>query len=104
MHSGNRQRVEHLDRMGCGALSNHHERKETKIMTKTLLTLAMLLLSAPVVAHADDDLPLCAADGDKDGDGIADSSDQTEDDSCTLTDTGYEDCETGAGDGLPDCR
>lgn len=49
-------------------------------------------------------LPACATDGDKDGDGVADAVDSDEYDSCQATSGGYENCTTGAGDGLPDCQ
>lgn len=68
-----------------------------------LFLLAILGLSTQT-ALADDQLPVCAANGDKDGDGVPDAQDQTDDDSCTSTHTGFEDCATGAGDGLPDCQ
>ncbi len=48
-------------------------------------------------------LPACSLVGDKDLDGIPDVVDSDEVDSCIASSTGYEDCTTGAGDGLPDC-
>jgi hypothetical protein len=49
-------------------------------------------------------LPPCATDGDKDQDGVPDELDVEEQDSCLASSSGYEDCEYGEGDGLPDCR
>jgi hypothetical protein len=75
-----------------------------KKLTATFVLLGALALSFPAIGFADTSLPACATNGDKDGDGVLDSADQTDTDSCTLTDTGFEDCSTGAGDGLPDCN
>ena len=75
-----------------------------KTMIKILFVLAFAVGTPVFAAHADDQLPACATNGDKDGDGVSDVDDQTETDSCTLTSTGFEDCETGAGDGIPDCQ
>ena len=49
-------------------------------------------------------LPACASNGDMDGDGVPDAYDSDEKDSCLASWTGYEDCSTGAGDGIPDCQ
>jgi hypothetical protein len=49
-------------------------------------------------------LPTCAVNGDKDGDGVVDWDDSDEADSCLVSSVGLEDCNTGAGDGLPDCE
>lgn len=80
---------------------------------KRILLISAIVLSgaaafvAPRLRHAQADppaLPACAADGDKDGDGVADADDSDEADSCRASSTGFEDCSTGAGDGLPDCQ
>jgi len=82
--------------------------KKTAIWTLALVgTLGMGIgLFAPRQTRADEPAPLpaCATDGDKDGDGIADEVDNDETDSCKASSTGRENCDTGAGDGLPDCQ
>lgn len=49
-------------------------------------------------------LESCGTTGDQDGDLVPDNVDSSQNDSCTATATGFEDCTTGAGDGIPDCE
>lgn len=57
-------------------------------------------------ALAQEELPECAAGDDYDADGVPNLDDSDETDSCQLDprDSGLTDCQTGAGDGVPDCR
>lgn len=51
-----------------------------------------------------DELPACDLSGDMDQDGVLDEDDSDELDSCEDSSTGLEDCESGQGDGEPDCE
>lgn len=78
-----------------------------KLLTLTLAALLGFVLTCALavkVVQAEEPLPYCAADGDLDGDGIADEIDSDETDSCLASGSGFEDCSTGAGDGIPDCQ
>lgn len=59
--------------------------------------LASFCLAVPMTVQAEDPLPPCATDGDKDGDGVPDGQDSDEYD--------YDpSAQDGDGDGLPDCQ
>jgi hypothetical protein len=80
-------------------------------MRRLLLLLFLAFIAAPRAGGADDStadppppLPPCATDGDMDGDGVPDDLDSAMTDSCTASASGFEDCDTGAGDGIPDCQ
>jgi hypothetical protein len=69
-----------------------------------LVAAAGLLLTPSSPRAQSVSLPLCATDGDKDRDGVPDVLDADETDSCLASSSGYEDCTTGVGDGIPDCQ
>lgn len=78
-----------------------------KKIALSLILGCILTVSASVRTSSADnpvDLPVCATNGDKDGDGVSDAVDSSEADSCIATSTGYENCATGAGDGIDDCQ
>ena len=72
----------------------------------TLMIVAGLIFTYPghgMATETAPEPPPCNTDGDMDADGISDDEDVDETDSCQASSTGVEDCETGAGDGVPDC-
>jgi len=71
------------------------------IAAAALLAIGIVIASPAVRAQS---LPACATDGDMDSDGVPDAQDSDETDSCLVSSSGYEDCSTGAGDGIPDCQ
>jgi hypothetical protein len=75
-----------------------------RILIIAAVVFAGIGLAAIPCASLAQSLPACSLDGDKDGDGILDADDSDETDSCLESNSGLEDCSTGAGDGVPDCQ
>lgn len=82
---------------------------------RTFLTISFFLMIASCATNDDNAqstgttaqaLEACGTTGDQDGDGVPDASDSSQTDSCFIDETGLREnsCETGAGDGIPDCE
>jgi hypothetical protein len=72
----------------------------------TIAMLAASCTSANNTGTADQALESCGTAGDQDGDLVPDLLDSSQTDSCLLdpNNFGFNDCTTGAGDGIPDCE